>query len=341
MADSICLAIDAMGGDFGPRVTVPAAVDFLRRHADVRVILFGDESVIRKQLSSLKLAAAAKPVLDRIDVHHCEQVVTADDKPSIALRRKRESSMWVAVNGVADGGTHACVSAGNTGALMAMGLSALGLFKGIDRPAICTAVPSLGKRSYLLDAGANLECSPEQLHQFATMANCLVQAVEQKDRPTIGLLNVGSEELKGGRELQETAKLLEADRALNYFGFVEGDDIYLGTTDVVVCDGFSGNIAIKAGEGVAKMIALRLQKAFSRSLGAKIAGVISRGVLRAFQRRIDPAGYNGASFLGLRGVVVKSHGSANQKSFACALEVALGEARARLPSLIEKSLQQR
>lgn len=330
-----------MGGDSGPRVTVPAAVDFLRRHADVRIIFFGDESVIRKQLSTLKLVAAAKPVLDRISVHHCDQVVSADDKPSIALRRKRESSMWLAVNEVASGDAHACVSAGNTGALMAIGLSALGLFDGIDRPAICTAVPSLGKRSYLLDAGANLDCSPEQLHQFATMATCLVRAVEGKESPAIGLLNVGSEELKGGRELQETARLLEADGALNYFGFVEGDDIYLGTTDVVVCDGFSGNVAIKSGEGVAKMIALRLQKAFSRSLGAKIAGVISRGVLRAFQRRIDPAGYNGASFLGLRGVVVKSHGSANQRSFTCALEVALGEARARLPSLIEKSLQQR
>lgn len=326
-----------MGGDFGPRVTVPATVEFLRRHSQVRAALFGDGQQIQKYLSSSPFSRS-KAVSDRLSIIHCGQIIAMDEKPSSALRYKRQSSMWMALSAVAEGRANACLSAGNTGALLAMGLTLLKRFAGIERPAICTAVPSLGKRTYLLDAGANLECSPAQLHQFARMASCLVTAVEGISRPVVGLLNVGSEGIKGGRELQQAAAMLEADERINYCGFVEGDGIFLGRSDVVVCDGFSGNVALKAGEGVAKMIASRLHKAFHRSFGARLAGMMSRGILRAFQRRIDPAGYNGASFLGLRGVVVKSHGSANQKSFVRAMEVTLDEARTNLPQQIESAL---
>ena len=329
MADYTCLAIDAMGGDFGSRVTVPAAVEFIQRQPSARVILYGDESEIKHYLPDS---------LDRLSVIHCAHIVENDEKPSVALRQKRESSMWMAVKAVADGDAGACVSAGNTGALMAMGLVQLRLFPGIERPAICAVLPSLQRRSYLLDAGGNLECSANQLHQFAAMASCLVRTMEDIAEPTVGILNVGSEEQKGVKNLHEAADLISADSAINYCGFVEGDDIYLGRSDVVVCDGFSGNVALKAGEGTARMITERLRQAFKRTWYTQMVGAIAGRILLHFRSRIDPAAYNGASFLGLRGVVVKSHGSASEQGFVCALEVALEEAKSALPRQIEQAL---
>ncbi len=263
-----------------------------------------------------------------------------DEKP-LATLRKRDSSMWMAVRDVSQGYAQACVSAGNTGALLATGVTQLRRFSGVERPAICTAIPSLGRRTWLLDAGANLECSPAQLHQFARMASCLVTAVDGVARPSVGLLNVGAENVKGSKELQETATMLASDKSLNYTGFVEGDGLYLGKSDIVVCDGFSGNVALKAGEGVARMVASRLHESFHRSLAARLAGFISRRVLKDFQRDVDPSAYNGASFLGLCGVVVKSHGSAHSESFVRALEVALDEARTDLPRQLERALLQK
>ncbi|UTW45824.1 phosphate acyltransferase PlsX [bacterium SCSIO 12696] len=332
MTDSICLAIDAMGGDFGPRITVPAAVDFLKAHPAVSASLFGDQQQISYLLDSL-----LAPV-ERLTVVHCEQVVDNDEKPSQALRQKRDSSMWQAIHAVSQGEASASVSAGNTGALMAMGLIQLRLFPGVERPAICATLPAQLRNSYLLDAGANLDCSPEQLHQFASMASCLVRTIGGVGNPTVGLLNVGSEDQKGAQCVRDAAELIAADDSLNYQGFVEGDDVYRGTTDIVVCDGFNGNVALKAGEGVARMIAERLKDSFMRTWYTRLVGALAKPILLHFRSSIDPAEYNGASLLGLRGVVVKSHGSACRQGFRRALEVALEEATAGLPKQIEQAM---
>ncbi|MGS2722424.1 phosphate acyltransferase PlsX [Porticoccus sp. GXU_MW_L64] len=335
MTGLISLAIDAMGGDFGPRVTVPAAADFLSRNPNVGVSLYGDEAQIRACLQKLSSTSASTP--ERLTVVHCEQQVDNDEKPSQALRHKRDSSMWQAISAVEQGDADACISAGNTGALMAMGLIQLRLYPGIERPAICAALPALTRRTYLLDAGANLDCTPQQLHQFAAMASCLVRTLDNIDSPQVGLLNVGSEDQKGARCVRDAAELLAQDKAINYLGFVEGDDIYKGTTDIVVCDGFNGNVALKAGEGVARMVAERLRAAFSRTWYTRLVAALVRPILLHFRRSIDPAQHNGASFLGLRGVVVKSHGSACRLGFAQALQVALEEAQAGLSRQIEQA----
>ncbi|MDM3872141.1 phosphate acyltransferase PlsX [Porticoccus sp. W117] len=331
MTSSVRLAIDAMGGDYGPRVTVPAAADFLSRNPSVRISLFGDEAQIHACLKKLSSPC------ERLSVVHCEQQVDNDEKPSQALRQKRDSSMWRAISAVEQGDADACISAGNTGALMAMGLIQLRLYPGIERPAICAALPALKRRTYLLDAGANLDCTPQQLHQFAAMASCLVRTLDSIDSPQVGLLNVGSEDQKGAQCVRDAAELLAEDGAINYQGFVEGDDVYKGTTDIVVCDGFNGNVALKAGEGVARMIAERLRAAFKRTWYTRLVGALAKPVLLHFRNSIDPAQYNGASFLGLRGIVVKSHGSACQLAFAQALQVAFEEAQAGLSRQIEQA----
>ncbi|MCV6604880.1 MAG: phosphate acyltransferase PlsX [Porticoccaceae bacterium] len=331
MTDSICLAIDAMGGDFGPRVTVPAAADFLNSHPSARAILFGDEAQIRARLNDISLPAG------RATIVNSEQIVGDDEKPSQAVRQKRDSSMWKAISAVEQGDADACISAGNTGALMAMGLIQLRLYPGIERPAICAVLPALERRTYLLDAGANLDCTPQQLHQFAAMASCLVRTLDGMDNPEVGLLNVGSEDQKGAQCVRDAAELLAQDSAINYRGFVEGDDIYKGATDIVVCDGFNGNVALKAGEGAARMIGERLKAALHSTWYTRLVGALAKPVLLHFRHSIDPAQYNGASFLGLRGIVVKSHGSACQLGFAQALQVALKEAQMNLSRQIEQA----
>jgi glycerol-3-phosphate acyltransferase PlsX len=337
LADSICLAIDAMGGDFGPRATVPAVVSFLRQYRRVRAIVFGDQAQIDPLLNEA-LPDHNTDISSRFCVRHFPQMVEMDEKPSSAIRNKRDSSLWHALGAVADGEADACVSAGNTGALMGMSMIRIKTFDGISRPAICTLLPTVNGQAYMLDVGANIDCSPSQLHQFARMASKLVSVVESIPFPTVGLLNVGSEESKGGENLEECAKLLTADNNINYHGFIEGDDVYLGKTDVIVTDGFTGNVVLKASEGMAKMMAHRLTKAFQRNLATKFIGVLSLPVLRSFKRDVDPDRYNGASLLGLRGIVVKSHGSADKDGFEFAIKFAMNETRENLPKQIQEAL---
>jgi glycerol-3-phosphate acyltransferase PlsX len=318
----ISVAIDCMGGDHGPRVTVPAALALQRAHADVAVILVGPRAALEAELAAQ--GAAAGP---RLRVHHASEVVRMDEPPAQALRYKKDSSMRVAVNLVKNGEAHACVSAGNTGALMATSRYVLKTLPGIDRPAIATVLPNMrGGWTYVLDLGANVDCTPEQLMQFGVMGAMLVAAVEHKERPTVGLLNIGVEDIKGNETVKRAGELLR-DSGLNFHGNVEGDDIFKGTTDVVVCDGFVGNAVLKASEGVVNMIVAFLHQEFSRNPLRRLAALAALPVLRALRRRMDPGRYNGASLLGLRGVVIKSHGSAGVAAFGQALERAVEQVR--------------
>ncbi|TAK41028.1 MAG: phosphate acyltransferase PlsX [Betaproteobacteria bacterium] len=318
----IILAVDCMGGDHGPHVTVPAALQFLRERADARCVLVGKTEAIEAELGAR--GAAQGP---RLRVQPAAEVVGMDEPPAQALRAKKDSSMRVAVNLVHRGEAHACVSAGNTGALMAISRFVLKTLPGIDRPAIAGVLPNAGGGgTYVLDLGANVDCTPQQLMQFGIMGAMLVAALEHKERPTVGLLNIGVEDIKGNDTVKLAAELLRAS-GLNFCGNVEGDDIYKGTVDVVICDGFVGNSVLKASEGVAKMIVGYLQQEFSRSAWRKFSALLARPVLRALRVRMDPGRYNGASLLGLRGIVVKSHGSADVYAFGQALRRAEDEVR--------------
>ena len=317
---NITVAVDCMGGDFGPSVTVPAALAFLREHADSTVVLVGLKDTIERELAAR--GGAEGP---RLRVQAASQVVAMDEPPAPALRLKKDSSMRVAVNLVKAGTAHACVSAGNTGALMAISRFVLKTLPGIDRPAIASVLPNArGGFTYVLDLGANVDCTPEQLTQFGIMGAMLVAAVEHRERPSVGLLNIGVEDIKGNETVKQAADLLRKSD-LNFYGNVEGDDIFKGTTDVVVCDGFVGNVALKASEGVAKMIVGFLKEEFSRGPLRKLSALAAMPVLRALRRRMDPGRYNGASLLGLRGIVIKSHGSADEFAFGQALRRAVDE----------------
>jgi phosphate acyltransferase len=327
----ITVAIDCMGGDHGPHVTVPAALELQRRQADVAIILVGRREALEAELA--RRGALAGP---RLRVQHASDVVSMDEPPAQALRYKKDSSMRVAVNLVKSG--EACVSAGNTGALMATSRYVLKTLPGIDRPAIATVLPNMrGGWTYVLDLGANVDCTPEQLMQFGVMGAMLVAAVEHKDRPTVGLLNIGVEDIKGNDTVKRAAELLR-DSGLNFHGNVEGDDIFKGTTDVVVCDGFVGNSVLKASEGVANMIVAFLKQEFTRNPFRRLAALVAMPVLKALRRRMDPGRYNGASLLGLRGVVIKSHGSADAYAFGKALERAADEVRNDVIRRISQSM---
>jgi len=317
----VTVAIDCMGGDHGPHVTVPAALDCLARHEGVNVVLVGREDDIAAELRK-----HGSVVHERVTLHHASEVVEMDEPPAAALRGKKDSSMRVAVNLVKDGTAHACVSAGNTGALMAISRFVLKTLPDVERPAICSVLPARTGTTYMLDLGANVDCTAEHLLQFGVMGAALVSVVEGKDRPSVGLLNIGEEEIKGNEVVKHAGELLRAS-GLNFYGNVEGDDIYKGTTDVVVCDGFVGNVALKASEGLAHLLDSFLREEFRRNLLTKAAGMIALPVMNAFKRRFDPRRYNGASLLGLRGIVVKSHGSADRFSFTVAIGRAVDEAR--------------
>ena len=318
----ITVSIDCMGGDHGPRVTVPAALAFARRHAGIDLVLVGPADALTAQLREHGGAAQSS-----IRIQHASQVVGMDEPPAQALRGKKDSSMRVAVNLVKGGQAQACVSAGNTGALMAISRFVLKTLPGIDRPAIATVLPNAkGGWTYVLDLGANVDCTAEQLMQFGVMGAMLVAAVEHRERPSVGLLNIGIEDIKGNDTVKRAAELLR-DSGLNFLGNVEGDDIYKGTTDVVVCDGFVGNAVLKASEGVATMITGFLRQEFARSPWRMLAALAARPVLKALRARMDPGRYNGASLLGLRGVVIKSHGSADPRAFGNALDRAVEEVR--------------
>jgi glycerol-3-phosphate acyltransferase PlsX len=328
----IMVAIDCMGGDYGPHVTVPAALAFQRSVPSVDLILVGLGDAIEAELQAR--GAAAGP---RLRVHHASQVVTMEESAATALRGKKDSSMRVAVNLVKSGEAHACVSAGNTGALMAVSRFVLKTLPGIDRPAICSVLPTMRGRTYVLDLGANVDCGPENLLQFGIMGACLVAALEHNETPSVGLLNIGVEDIKGNDLVKRAAELLRGS-GLNFFGNVEGDDIYKGTTDVVVCDGFVGNIALKSSEGVAQMIAAFLREEFSRTLFNRLAALIALPVIGAFRRRMDHRRYNGASLLGLKGIVIKSHGSADAFAFEQALARAVEEVRNGVPRRISQRM---
>jgi glycerol-3-phosphate acyltransferase PlsX len=310
-----------MGGDHGIPVTVPAALDFLKREADVSIILVGLADSIESEL--LRLGAATS---DRLVVRAATEVVTMDDHPAQALRGKRDSSMRVAADLVKEQIADACVSAGNTGALMAISRFVLKMLPGIERPAIASFLPTLTGRVCVLDLGANVNCTAEHLLQFAVMGSCLVNAVAGIERPSIGLLNIGEEEIKGNEVVKDAADLLRASD-LNFQGNVEGSDIYMASTDVIVCDGFVGNVALKTSEGLAQMLAQYLREEFGRNMFTKFCGLLALPVINHFRNRVDPRRYNGASLLGLRGIVVKSHGAADSYAFGFAIKRAYEEAK--------------
>ncbi len=329
MSESITIALDAMGGDYGASVVVPAALDYVRNDPDCHLILVGREEAICQHLPKGELPA-------RISLQTATQEVAMDELPSRALRGKKDSSMRVSIDLVKQGRADACVSAGNTGALMATARFVLKTLPHIDRPAIITALPAINGRTWVLDLGANVDSEAEHLYQFAVMGSELVSAVEGISRPTVGLLNVGQEEMKGNEQVKRAHAFL-SNSELNYVGYVEGDDIYLrDNLDIVVTDGFVGNVALKNTEGAAKMIKQFMTAEFKRNLLTKLQALIAMPVLRALARRIDPRRYNGASLLGLRGIVVKSHGGADVMAFENAIAIAKKEVKADIAARIEQ-----
>lgn len=330
---SITLALDAMGGDHAPGIVLDAAVEAMRRHPELRLILVGQESMLRDELARRNVLNEA-----RLSVHHASEVVAMDEPPALALRGKKDSSMRVSIDLVREGRAQACISAGNTGALMATAKFVLKTLPGIDRPAICTMLPTATGHTHVLDLGANVECGAEHLFQFAVMGSVLASAVDNNPNPRVGLLNVGAEAIKGNDTVKAAARLLESS-PINYIGYVEGDDIYKGAADVVVCDGFVGNVALKASEGVAKMISGHLRDSFKRNLFTKLAALISMPVLNSLKQRFDPRRYNGASLLGLQGIVIKSHGGADAFAFGHAIDTAMHEVEQAVPSRIDSQLE--
>lgn len=318
MSQELVLALDAMGGDHAPAMVVRGANIARVRHPNVRFLLFGDEQALAPLLRRYaKLGHVA-------EIRHTTEVIGASDKPSLAIRKGRQSSMRLAIDAVDAGEAHGVVSAGNTGALMVLARLVLKTLPGIDRPAMGSIFPTQRGESVMLDLGANLESSAAELVQFAVMGEVFARTVLGVTRPSVGLLNVGSEELKGGETLRQAAAALrESGLPINFHGFIEGDDIAAGTVDVIVTDGFTGNVALKTAEGTARLYTEFLKSAFKRSLLARVGYLLARSALRKLRERVDPRAYNGAMFLGLNGVTVKSHGGTDHQGFANALDVAI------------------
>ena len=328
---TITLAVDAMGGDHGPKITVPASINALTRYDQLHIILVGDKELIEKELQKNKYTNT------RLSIQHTTEVVEMDESPQSALKNKKDSSMRVAINLIKEEKAQACVSAGNTGALMATARYVLKMLPGIDRPAIASSLPSQKGTTYMLDLGANTDCTAEHLLQFAVMGAMLVSSVTGNPNPSVGLLNIGSEDIKGNEIVKEASELLRRSH-LNFYGNVEGNDIFKGTTDVVVCDGFVGNVALKTAEGIAQLMGRFLTQEFKRNWITKVMAFVSLLVLNRFKKRLDPRRYNGASFLGLRGIVVKSHGSADSYSFFFAIQTAIEESKNNVLEKIQKQL---
>ncbi len=323
-----------MGGDFGPPVTVPAAASALKRHPSLELVMVGNEEQLTAQLREAGLDGHA-----RIEVHHAPQTVEMHEKPSKALRSKRQSSMRRAIDLVKQEQAAACVSAGNTGALMAIARYVLKTLPGIDRPAICGAMPGINRPTRVLDLGANVDSTSEELFRFAVMGAVLAEAVDDRENPSVALLNIGEEEIKGNDRVKQTAILLEQS-PLNYYGFVEGDDMFGGKVDVIVCDGFVGNVALKASEGVAVMLSDIAREEFGKGLLSRLGAVLASRSLNSLRRRADPRRYNGASLVGLKGIVVKSHGGADALSLSHAIDVALIEIEKAVPDRISRLLEE-
>lgn len=328
-ADNIILALDVHGGDFGPSVTVPAALGILQNHSDVEIVLCGMSADIQPFLP------AQMP--DRLTVHVASHALATDARPVEALRRGKGSSMWLAMELVSKGTAHACVSAGSTAAMLALGVRLVGLLPGIERPALMSRIPSVTGNTGMLDLGANLNVNATQLVQFAIMG-AMASPLKGDSKPTVALLNVGHEDSKGNDVVREAHAILN-ELPINYIGFIEGHDIYAGKADVAVCDGFSGNLILKSGEGIARMFFRHLEIAFNSGLVAKIGGALAKPALKRVMARFQPSEHNGAPLLGLRNVVVKSHGHADSASFQLALLEAISEARQNVPQLIESMIQ--
>lgn len=331
---AIVLAVDAMGGDHGVNITIPSCIRFLNENPDVKLILVGDQEAIEKQIGD-KLAR----ISDRIEIVHASQVVGMDEAPQSSMRNKRDSSMRVAINMVKEGRANAIVSAGNTGALMATSRYVLRTMEGIDRPAIAKLMPTVKGEVCVLDLGANIECEPEHLFQFGVMGAQLMRGVTGKDSPSVGILNIGSEEIKGNETVKRAAEILKSSN-LNFYGNVEGDDIFKGVVDVVVTDGFTGNVSLKTTEGVAKMIAFFLKEEFTRNIFTKLIALLSFPVLKRLKKRVDPSKYNGAVLIGLTAIVIKSHGGASVEGFYYALLQAHHEVKAGVIDMLHEYLQQ-
>lgn len=331
---SMKVALDIMGGDYGPSVTVPAALKALKTYPLLSLILVGNGQAI-----ATELAKHGQQTSDRLQVHQTTQVVDMDELPTQALRGKKDSSMRVAINLVHQGKVDACVSAGNTGALMATSRFVLKTLPGIDRPAIVTPLPTIAGHLHMLDLGANVDCTPEQLLQFGIMGSILVSATEGKANPSVALLNIGEEDIKGNEIVKKAAELFRQSH-VNYKGYIEGDEIFTGGTDVIVCDGFVGNVSLKTGEGLAQMVSHTMKQEFNRNILTRLMGVIAMPVLNAVRRRLDHRLYNGATLVGLNGIVIKSHGSAEVLAFANAIGVAAAEVENQLPQQISRELSE-
>ncbi|MDD3266345.1 MAG: phosphate acyltransferase PlsX [Burkholderiales bacterium] len=328
---TLVLSVDAMGGDNGLETTIPACLRFLNEYSNVSLIIVGDEGLIKSSYAS-----KFSDYTHRIEIVHATQVVGMDEPPQIAMR-KRDSSMRVAINMVKEGRAGAIVSAGNTGALMAIARYVLRTMDGIDRPAIAKLMPTVSGEVCVLDLGANVECAPEHLLQFGVMGSQLMRGVIGKDSPSVGILNIGSEDIKGNETVKKASSLLKQTN-LNFYGNVEGDDIFKGVVDVVVTDGFTGNVALKTTEGVAKMIGSFLKEEFTRNVFTKIIALLSYPVLNRLKKRVDPRKYNGAILLGLNGLVVKSHGGADAYGFYYALLQAHHEVESDVITLLRNYL---
>ena len=331
MTAGLTLAVDAMSGDHGAEVAVPAALDVLASTPDLRLIIVGRGDVVRP------LLAGADP--GRCSLVEASEVVGMDERPQDALRRKKDSSMRVAINLVKRGEAAACISAGNTGALLATARFVLGMVRGIDRPAIVSAVPAAHGHTVMLDLGANPDCTAEHLVQFAVMGSVIAADLHGIDRPRVALLNIGEEDIKGTDEIREAHRRL-AGAPINYRGFVEGDDIFSGDVDVVVTDGFTGNVALKTMEGLARFISSVMREEFTAGPWRKIGALAATPALNGIKARLDPRAYNGASMVGLAGVVIKSHGGADRAAFASAVRVAITEARNGVPDQIAGLMEQ-
>ncbi len=334
MQNKITIALDMMSGDSGLNTSVPAALKCMEEMNDLFLILVGNQNEITKELGGKFQEFKDK----KFSIIHTDEYVGMSDDILVALRSKKNSSMKLSIKSVKDNNADAAVSAGNTGALMALSKIILDTIPGIDRPAICTALPTKSGLMHMLDLGANIECNETNLYQFSVMGSALVQSLEISSNPIIGLLNIGSEEIKGNNTIKKAAALLQTSE-LNYTGFVEGDDIFSGKFDVIVADGYAGNIALKSIEGVANFISYTMKNEFNKNFYNKFSSIISYPVLKGMKKKVDPRRYNGASLLGLQGVVVKSHGSADSYAFSRAIKTAYYEVKNQILDKIETLIQ--
>ena len=330
------ISIDAMGGDFGPSVTIPAAIEALKLDLELKIILVGDQEELNEHLSKNNI----ERIQDRLSIEHASQVVAMDEPPALALKNKKDSSMRVAINLVKEGRADANVSAGNTGALMATSRFVLKMIPGIDRPAICSAMPTEHRVVHMLDLGANVDSTPEMLLQFAYMGSEVSKVSHNIENPRIHLLNVGSEEIKGNIKVKAAAELLSQASGLNYMGYIEGDEIFTDKSDVIVCDGFEGNIALKTSEGAADLVTNIAKAELSNGIFRKLFAMLLFRTFKKIKDRLDPRAYNGATLAGLRGVVIKSHGGTDSVGFLAAIQVAAKEAKLQLPERILTAIKQ-